>query len=593
MDLIRSFLLCLKQIWPRTNGKATTTTDVFRRISSSPTMMRDTKLRLYEAMLSSINGQDFVPLDQLNEIFTEEEVRSILHSVGLNGQSSSGLLRYIMDHAKKMFATVVFMDQPLLIQDLAFANLTDAHLPVGQDLWGEDGESGDSYEVGAIRSYHSMSDKLNRESNLAVFRSWPPRTRYEFCDRQWLFLAPVFSENNYKTYVHRKCPLPFLPPPEDPHEIKSSHHSKVYKVSVHPAHLKLSRGDQPNIAIKELYPDTNDEYDAEAKTLAKLNHLSHPHLIKCIATFQHDRKHCFMFLWAGGGNLRQFWAGENDLPRNLDLVLWVLQQMRGLASGLVSLHNFSNRENCRHGDLKPENILRFMDEHPFGRLVVTDLGSATFHDTGTAQRHVGTGAGYGTRRYEPPEAALSKRKPRSRRHDVWSIGCIFLEFLIWLLYKQSELARFIDGVDTYWVTSYGGSPEVHPEVRGWIRRMLRDSRCQDRGALGDLLRAVKDRMLVPKHDNANDDTGSANSHASQTSSVDAPVFSTGSENEICRADSIELDEILSQIVHEAECDPLYAFPQPNWEFSPVGTPSTSLLIPRRLNEGLEYSITLQ
>ncbi len=44
--------------------------------------------------------------------------------------------------------------------------------------------------------------------------------------------------------------------------------------------------------------------------------------------------------------------------------------------------------------------------------------------------------------YEPPEAEVGQNEPRSRRYDVWSMGCIYLEFAIWLLRGENGLQRF-------------------------------------------------------------------------------------------------------------------------------------------------------
>jgi len=267
------------------------------------------------------------------------------------------------------------------------------------------------------------------------------------------------------------------------------------------------------VAIKELYPGNIDEYPPEATTLAKLSKLHHPHLIRCIATYRQGGMYCSLFPWADGGNLRQFWALEDAVPRNADLITWAVKQMNGIASGIVALHNFSLQENCRHGDLKPQNILRFLGagRDDFGTLVVSDLGSATFHSevTETRRRTATAEGGYGTLRYEPPEAHLMKDLPRSRRYDVWSAGCIFLEFLIWLLYRWRGLKLFYEGIDRYWLETSSnhrrgsdGLPvlaKVHPKVQDYMRRMRNDPRCSEGGAIGDLLKVIKHRLLVSGH----------------------------------------------------------------------------------------------
>lgn len=322
----------------------------------------------------------------------------------------------------------------------------------------------------------------------------------------------------------------------------------------------------PYIAVKELHLNNPSEYNAEAMTLAKLSRLTHPHLIKCLATYQQAGKYCFMFQWAEGGNLRQFWANQDRVSRNMELMTWALLQMRGLAEGLKILHNYSGRENCRHGDLKPENILRFISPGglELGQLVMTDLGSATFHAEETQSRGRGTGAGYGTIRYEPPEALWGRMKPRSRRYDVWSIGCIFLEFSIWLLYGWDELESFNEGLDRYWLNE-GSSARVHPKVLACIERMHSDPRCQGESALGDLLKAIERRLLVPEDGEADSELGSADITTStavsdRSEDIDEPE---GGGSQI-RADSRELDKVLGKMVKKMERILSYAFDESSW-----------------------------
>jgi serine/threonine protein kinase len=541
---------------------------------------------------SASDGRDFIPLDHLDELLTEEEVRSELTKAGLTDQKCSPeLLKYILNHAKKVFATLVVVEAPQRIEELVYEGLTDADLPLGVD-WGDDNDDYDSEEPVNVRSYYLNSDTLNERTNWTAFQNWPEREADSFCELQWLFLAPVFTGKNYEYYLHKKCPLPFLDSKREI-QIRFSHHSKVYNVSVHGAHLKWEQAkhfkynsDESYVAIKELHPDATDKDGAEARTLEKLNKLDHDHLIKCIATYQQHGKYCFMFPWANGGNLRQFWVREDHIPRELDLLIWVLQQMHGLAHGIMTLHQFNNRENCRHGDLKPENILRFMsdNEPSFGRLVVTDLGSATFHKASTRSRGGTTGNGYGTMRYEAPEVVLGRSIPRSRRYDVWSVGCIFLEFLVWLLYGWDKLEAFNGGLDRYWVPDRD-AVQVHPKVRECIRLIYLDPRCRKNTALGDLLRAIDTKLLVPEHGDSDGETFPTSKQRvpehddAGVETLASPIvinvrpatrrdyhgdILSNAENHI-RADSVELDRILENIVNEAKCVRSYAFEQSDWD----------------------------
>ena len=206
-----------------------------------------------------------------------------------------------------------------------------------------------------------------------------------------------------------------------------------------------------------------------------------------------------IFPWATGGNLRETWAQlDNHKFRNAKLVPWVIRQLHGLSAALETLHE----RHWRHGDLKPENILRFKDDNSFGTLVIADMGLAKFHREVTERRDH-TSDRFGTFRYESPESTLASRLPVSRRSDIWSFGCIVIEFVVWLLYGVDELERFDGAFTSFFVADYPHSHKgprkviVNPVVVHWIMHMMaHDPRCQERSALRDVLKLVKSRLLV-------------------------------------------------------------------------------------------------
>jgi serine/threonine protein kinase len=169
-------------------------------------------------------------------------------------------------------------------------------------------------------------------------------------------------------------------------------------------------------------------------------------------------------------------------------------------------------ENWRHGDLKPDNILRFKKKgsNKLGTLKIGDLGLAKQHLLATSLRVEATQQKYSTLQYEAPEAItnLGSKKPRSRRYDIWSMGCIILEYVIWLLYGWEGLRNFYDEqmhIDQSTETLYfladktTGTAEVSNYAKSWIEYILQnDPECNNPSgsALGDLVRFVRERLLV-------------------------------------------------------------------------------------------------
>jgi serine/threonine protein kinase len=94
-----------------------------------------------------------------------------------------------------------------------------------------------------------------------------------------------------------------------------------------------------------------------------------------------------------------------------------------------------------HGDLTPWNFLCFdvsLDENT-GTIQVADFGSCRFfsrHSRSRRKRKVAHQMWY-----RPPELDEDDEdmdKPYSAKYDVWSLGCVLLEFVSWLLLGYDE-----------------------------------------------------------------------------------------------------------------------------------------------------------
>jgi serine/threonine protein kinase len=295
---------------------------------------------------------------------------------------------------------------------------------------------------------------------------------------------------------------------------------------------------------------TNNAWDIEARALANINKLNHSHITNCIAAIRRGDSRYFMFPWAEGGSLRDYWDEHPKQTPTAELILQIIQQLRGLADALDSLHNCHNaslpvddranhpaeqplkspevviydedddmvehvdnvsQKSIRHGDLKPENILRFMNEKlGLGTLKIADMGLAKQHIVNTQDRKQLTSTRYGTIQYEAPEV-VTIGGGRSRLYDVWSMGCITLEFIIWVLhgndvlnsfYSQikgntQQLHRYFEISDAEEVERTGLRARVHPVVLQWIEHLHeKDPECSQDSALRDLLTVVHEQLLV-------------------------------------------------------------------------------------------------
>lgn len=264
----------------------------------------------------------------------------------------------------------------------------------------------------------------------------------------------------------------------------------------------------------------------------------------------------FVFQWADGGNLWDFYQTDPKPVLNAKFVREIVSQLWGISTALNQLHNFKkdHRENgsYRHGDLKPENIVRFDNGTAVGLLKISDLGSAKYHINETELRGP-TETRYGTLSYEPPEAMLEPDLARSRRYDIWSIGCVFLELLVWLLYGYDELRQFnkrlhsrLQNVSRFWVMKETEGPEssasVHPIIVELMEIMGKELARVGPTAIGDLLEMVKTRLLV---------VPLARSTGQSGSSFSAPP--------VGRATASDLEVELKRILEKANRDERYAY----------------------------------
>lgn len=254
-----------------------------------------------------------------------------------------------------------------------------------------------------------------------------------------------------------------------------------------------------------------EDFKQERDNLIKIRKIAkNRHITQSFESFSQGGRGYIVFPWAQGGDLDNFWQSQNQTPRTPQLALWCLKQMLGLSEALYSLHEEIGKEaNCRHGDLKPGNILHFHTGGARGVLKISDFGISRIHNKATFKRTENDTKTRATSpSYEAPEAAGPK-KARSRKYDIWSLGCIFLEFAIWLVQDWSAVKDF-DNARKPNVTSNDGTDSthfyevldrsnnkfiVHPEVLRRIKHLSKMTQSSHGTALGDLLNIIKNNLV--------------------------------------------------------------------------------------------------
>ncbi|KAI1107995.1 hypothetical protein F5Y14DRAFT_437785 [Nemania sp. NC0429] len=486
------------------------------RIESSPSTYDALCDLLNDNFVVSKHGdrskeEHYLPEGRLDGLITEEVIGKEL-SQGLSFLQPSERAQFIKavaQNAKKVFTTAILSQVSAekiyyLINNL---EITDKKLPIS-----------------------------NR--NPSLVRSLGGWRAHQFWDNQWKFLVPVFREDKLIYHLESQHILPF-------YELKNAPNRGTFgvvsEVMLHANHQKYSEiaPGELRIAVKEIVAqsmapkndqsslkDVREAWETEATALDKLSEVKHENLIQCIAAIDKADKYYFLFPWADGGSLQDFWENLPNPDLTQELVKNIIVQMRGLSAALNTLHTYkggmtniwrprnsddiSAGGGIRHGDLKPPNILRFepRDNSDIGTLKIADMGLAKHHEVNTRLRKNATVTRFGSTRYEPPEAkARLGGSATSRLYDVWSMGCIMLELLIWLLYGNNELVKFVNFIredlnddPTYFILTEeagrGKTAKVHPLVTEYIKALAREPACAANTALGDLLRVVQEKLLV-------------------------------------------------------------------------------------------------
>ena len=220
----------------------------------------------------------------------------------------------------------------------------------------------------------------------------------------------------------------------------------------------------------------------EGLNLSLLNALANPHIVQIVTSFTYRDEFNFVFRRATTDLEKALREPKHLLgqivPPLRSCPIW--PQMLGLAKALRDFSNgnwnqpsgsgvddppVDEAEDTRvtltnsvaiHFDLKPSNVLvnRPSRSPPTFDFIITDFGLA--HIKNTTGGSSGTRGRGGDEAYAPPECVQDKQ---SRKYDIWSLGCIFLEIL------------------TFLVMGYEGVRELDNARCGPSTRRARQNRC--------------------------------------------------------------------------------------------------------------------
>ncbi|KAK1522511.1 CMGC protein kinase [Colletotrichum costaricense] len=271
-------------------------------------------------------------------------------------------------------------------------------------------------------------------------------------------------------------------------------------------------------ALKRLYISDKSEFDEEVLQLKRFGG-RHDHIVTLLATFSRHTnnglEYLLLFPWAEC-DLLDFWKRNTAIKRNHSFFLWTVDQIRGITGALSFIHDPKDEDlrhpngqplYGRHGDIKPENILWFKSEG-LGKLVLSDLGLTRTHRQESRSNRPGENIPVSPN-YRPPECDMEGVKGRiSRSFDIWTLGCLILEFMVWVLdgwegyekFKERRMSPYITSHDTpiyFEILRVAGEQyafNIKESVTKEFDRLRGHRSCSQ--FINDLLTLVQTRLLI-------------------------------------------------------------------------------------------------
>ncbi|KAK8093524.1 Homeodomain-interacting protein kinase 1 [Apiospora hydei] len=475
--------------------------------------------KLYAAQTRSAYGSEkheYLPHDALLTILHELAIYYVLAETF--GKDCAERFGKVCNQSHRLsrrmiLAILIMVGRVECIDDFIDSGIYDNDLPLRRESPGS-------------RRFRKRRTKGPETDRLLKFpkKRWALMHLSKFCEAQYRVVTPFLHISNKKVCFYKMDPNIRLPFTEYTLE-KQGGYGAIYQAKIHKSHHEF-------IASLTLHTPDYESYAKEVDVLQRFSGESkgHPHLIRLLMAFEHGERLNLVFPWASG-NLFTLWK-DNPLPeQSTETVRWLVNQCSGLAGGLAKVHRhdswpFNNKgrrdQLGRHGDIKPLNILwfkTFKDDKKThnNHLVIADFGLTIFHSSAgnteltTANRLRGC-----SRTYRPPEVDLNDG-PILQSYDVWSLACLYIEFITWYLLGFDKTTNETGGTepvtfadyrisgdytreDKFFIRRESGDPKlfdavVKPEVKEWISQLRELDHCPQ--CLMDFLDFIQNRMLLP------------------------------------------------------------------------------------------------
>ncbi|KAH8692138.1 hypothetical protein BGW36DRAFT_464696 [Talaromyces proteolyticus] len=378
------------------------------------------KFELDSSMLEGLGGK-FVPRDAQDQILSPPVVKRIVDEY-VDGNTNIHALSAFFTTQRTCLAILVYQKMTKHIPFVFNLKITDKDLPIQK-----------SALTSLLRS-RLRSPRASSDFNVDIFY-----------DGQWPFVAPILSPKMHLEQEFRIMPL-------TPTGHKSGPTAFLQTASVHPAHHRFSypyqsqgllshgneiadRNSGPIVVIKMLrHQTTRNIYEQEFFKSPKAEHL-----VRHLASYRKAEVDFILFPLAKY-NLEKFWNQDPIQRSDPKVAQWALKQMIGIANALevAQIMPYPRTENGYHGNIEPKCILWFNTDNrpggdPFGILQLN------FNFAFPSQSKPSLSKFDLSETYRAPETQINEQN--NKKTDVWSLGCVYIEFITWVLMGWSGIQQ--------------------------------------------------------------------------------------------------------------------------------------------------------
>ncbi|KAI2470511.1 protein kinase [Annulohypoxylon bovei var. microspora] len=510
-------------------------------------------VELDRAHISSFKDPNkrYIPRHKMLELLNPDVVRTILSEPCFERYPDKDELMEDIFHKPrrlKLLAVLIGIDKVSDLPEYMEDGVDDQCLPMALD-------SAQGIFCRKHNKYHQTLKSYRRPNDRIQFSLWsyaltapyisysPGRHSHYVLDPEDVF--PMTGAKIHKTITtNGSTPMAPLPPGVN----LDGGFSEVYRIKIEDSHYNFGelgiRHPDKVFALKKLNTSLEEEFNMELSSLLfsmdkSSGKTASKHLIQLLATFEvsdpTSQANCptyyLLFDWAEG-NLKEFWKmKEKEYVRNRNHCKWMSQQFHEICLALQYVHNERKRTLTkfinnnpemtpdgrsddvhdlygRHGDIKSDNFLWFRPEQSSDLLALSDFGLGRLH-TQVSRSNQNPKDLARTATYIAPEFDLKDGRV-SRASDVYSLGCVLLEYVTWFLRGFNSVIndfpdkRMDEDIYIEWTSdkffkilddkkSGAQTPILKPAVRQWILELQQHEDCS--WYLHQLLEVIRDKML--------------------------------------------------------------------------------------------------